>query len=692
MFVYGSENTFQEEQTSLELADSVSAVLEEGVSTEQKEPEQTPLELVGSVPAVLEDGVKAEPVVKSNQIFGPFFEFQKLPKDKKFIVVSEISNVISFSKKEKGVSTTYHMLVVKAYPFLSKTCLEGVGDDIKYPIYAAFISPLYKNDWCLFTHFDPLLGQIYTIPYQSLSLILQCIQAEINLFLPSLKVRDGESSKVFDISCVCPTKWKKMIYALLSPHKGMDESIYSTTYDPQNKGTYSSLKITRHKVFDDLEDGNIDIFVDIYRPLAALQPFWIVEDFSEILFNQFGSDIFAYQFAEFPLTFSNIGKPLPDCVPDGYVFGARKEHHYPLTIRKLAESIESNIKNEIDKIEDPKEKMRKRIHMRSYMNEADFREMFKSHQHHKITSTDRLISFSHLSDFLMMVQQRSKTIEQEKQDYEREKGVLLSFFQKIPESDREGEVDEIFQKFLKRTDAITLLKTKEDEVFRFEEVPFDAYLKNASSQKMLDLFQRQVCLITEDVDQLISIQYKTFVDQLEYMLEWLLIFYQFHQSAVTLGVNFEVYFEKFEKELAQLENNDVLLSYEERLEVAAKHQMRESILEIYNTYQDLILSIRSIYPNIGYIPKQFQCDQMAEKESLTKSDEKKSVAPQQIENKAEAIDLPAGIGLPSTASPPLIEEKTEEQRLKDLKKEGKKVSLKDMQQVAKLRLKKDPTS
>ncbi|MBP9753333.1 MAG: hypothetical protein KBD31_05990 [Proteobacteria bacterium] len=659
---------------------------------EQEEIPPQPAQPDDLAAAASEEDAKAEEpiIVKSNQIKGPFFEFQKLEKDKKFIVVSEISNVLAFSKKKKGADpTTYHLVVVKAYPYLNAKCLEATDGERTYPIYCAFISEVYKNDWQLFTHFDPILGNIYSIPFQNLSLILQFIHAEMNLLMPSLEVKEGESSKIYDISCVYPTKWKDMIRALLSPQKGNNSSIYAFDYNAQNVGVFSNLSITRHKVFDDLEDGIIDPYVDIYRSLAALQPFWIPEEiFSDL--DQ-SAEIFPFQYAEFPLVFSKKMDVLPATVDEGYVLAKKQKQSYPLTIRKLAEIIEANIKKEIEKIDDKKEQTTKRISMSSYMDEDDFRDLFQSHQHFKVSKTPHLIKFSKIAEFSRMIQQKTHILHDDNETYTQEKQDLLAYFQKIPESERDERLQLIFHKFLKRLDTVSDLKTKEEVVFKFKDLPFEDYLTASNDQKMVDLFQKQIRLLTEDVSRLKVIQYHTFLDQIEYMLEWLYIFYKFQKCAVILGKNFENYFEESEKELNNMELKSASLQFEEKLLLATQYQAREFILKTYEDYQDIILALRSIYPNIGYLPKQFE---LTSEEKQPPKRKKKDKTAKQITQHLETTIEPKAEQAPPPPAEAARPEKTAEQeiqRLKALKTAGKRVSLRDIQSVAKLRPKVDPT-
>jgi hypothetical protein len=571
-----------------------------------------------------------EPVIQTPALLplttqhkGTSLFFQDVSK-KKFSVIRKLSNFLNFSVPDQvGELKTYNFLVAQLFPKI----LDG---KIELGVYIAFITPLYTNEWEIFTGIDNLTGFPCTLRQNStLHPLLSIALSEMILYMPELSNPEVLPQKICNISCMYPENWSDFLR----------EIITNTQTPPSSfEGFYTTIQ----KVFDSLPHEEIK-GINVYLTLAQFQPFKVSARTHRLFLTQNISSLLLMGqiqwYAKQLLYFDS----LEDSNFYQTVSFARNQNY--TTINGIASALKKSIDEEI------KAKKNPAITTAcdgEYFDISVLKKLYIFKKHALIWNFGQDLSFLVIKEFVESVTQRFKD---QQTDSENELGAIGYLETLVNEGQKVGPVKESAVKLIQRLKKAIDTHLEKTNLFSLPP-DFGSVIADFHSPEMNQLFEQQTSFMASQTIGSTKAKTLTFEVQLHFILSYLELFRRLHEDMVIIGKNFEFYYQgvgrKDQHEIMdkksfssdeeefndkkpdddeQFQDNDPQTLSEDRKTKILNEQPEEEIKALYLDFEKIIYAIRKIYPNFGYLPSCFNKNALHDNSILTPNLETRGAEP-----------------------------------------------------------------
>ncbi|CAO4842782.1 MAG: hypothetical protein CNLJKLNK_01028 [Holosporales bacterium] len=557
--------------------------------------------------------------ISEKNISFPTMMFQKTPKEAGYILIQEISNVISFSIQKKSLKTdlAFDLCVVKTLPTTLITKKDT--STLNLPLYIPLISPIYKNEWAVFTGFDKLTKNIESLSIENVPPVLKFLIYEMTLYTPK-----SISQDYTDLSQTYKNKFYSILNGFLGATKGKT-NLYEHAITPTDAD--KAIIIKERFFFENLPSVP-DLCVDVYRSLAQLLPFWMCEQDLQTLMsteNISQNQITPLLAASFYLKFSHQSKPLPDQVGDDFVA-------LTLSLKKILTSTDlSNAYYQYMKDQYDQESLSTSGQKRSqsdyvtlsnlFINDTLYNELRIFFQQKRNSTHMRDFSYKNIILFIENYNKRMTAALERTKGYDSLKAIL----------DQGIITDEEQKQNLIRLLA-NATQTKEQSLDLYKNpVDFSFFQSMISSDSLEALFNEQVL---NDEKRVSSTPMPCL--KMRYIFEFLPIFYTLHLALTQVGKNFQAYFDAMHPDHAG------------QVEAENATQMLQETIKDYHDFKNILKMIRIVYPGMGYLPKIHEKVQHP-------------LLPQDRTEDTSAIAMPAAkVAVPTQEASPTDDKKTEQ--------------------------------
>ncbi|CAO5678211.1 MAG: hypothetical protein NEHIOOID_00879 [Holosporales bacterium] len=499
----------------------------------------------------------------------PTMMFQKAPKEAGYILIQEVSNIISFSI-QKITLNQFDLCVVKTLPTTLITKKDG--STLYMPLYIPLISPIYKNEWAIFTGFDKLTKNIESLKIENVPPVLQFLIYEMSLHTPK-----SISQDYTDLNLTYKNKFYTLLNGFLSGKKGA-ANIYEQTATPTDA---DKAIVIKERFFFENREASPDLCVDVYRSLAQLLPFWMCEQDLQTLMsaeNISKNQVTPQHAAAYYLKFSHQSKPLPDQVQDDFValtLSVKKIQ----TVKDLSNAYYQYMKDQYDQ-ESVSASGQKRSQS-DYLTQSNlfisgtlYNELRTFFHQKRNASHIKDFSYKNIILFIENYNKQVTTAQERTKGYDSLKAIL----------DQGSITDDAHKQNLMQLLA-SAPQAKGLDLYK-EPADFSFFEKMVSDGSLERSFNEQVLNDEKNVssDPIPCLR-------MRYIFEFLPIFYNLHLALTQVGKNFQIFFDAMHPD------------YAEQIESGNTEAMLQETIKDYNDFKNILKMIRTVYPGIGYLPK-----------------------------------------------------------------------------------------